>query len=268
MTGSLPRLVATDMDGTLVRGDGTVSAYTHQVLARLRARGVLLVGATGRGPRLINLTRRDLGPADYLVLAQGGFCYDLTGPEPDPIFSATMPGAAIARAVSLVEATAGPVFLTVEALPAPNAPLWRDPGFVWPYPEPTEERSRHDSLRATVIKAFLRSPTLPLDELLAICRKVIPSNLCEASSPGGMVELAPPGCTKASGLMLVTEALGIDPGDVLVFGDMPNDVPMFRWAGRAVAVAGAHPEVLAVADEVTGSNDDDGVASHLEQLLT
>jgi hydroxymethylpyrimidine pyrophosphatase-like HAD family hydrolase len=56
---------------------------------------------------------------------------------------------------------------------------------------------------------------------------------------------------------------------VCVFGDMPNDVPMFQWARwRRVAVANAHPEVLALADEVTASNDADGVAAWLESMLT
>ena len=64
-------------------------------------------------------------------------------------------------------------------------------------------------------------------------------------------------------------ALGVDPADVLVFGDMPNDIPMFRWAGFGrVAVAGAHPDVRALADEVTLSNDEDGVAVYLERLLS
>ena len=54
---------------------------------------------------------------------------------------------------------------------------------------------------------------------------------------------------------------------MVAFGDMPNDLPMLAWAGRAVAVANAHPEVLAVADEVTASNDEDGVALVLERLV-
>jgi Cof subfamily protein (haloacid dehalogenase superfamily) len=264
---SLPKLVATDMDGTLVRSDGTVSDRSHEVLARLRANGVVLVGATGRGPRLIELTMRDLGPADYLVLAQGAHIYDIGGPAPVLLQAMTMPGASIARAVALVEAEIGPVQLAVEAGTAVNSPLWTDVGFVWPYPEPTETRPRAETLHGPLIKAFLMAETMSLDELLAVCRRVIPPQLCEASSSGGMVELAPHGATKATGLAFVTEALGIDPGDVLVFGDMPNDVPMFAWAGHGVAVAGAHREVLAIADEVTGSDDEDGVAAYLERLL-
>jgi hydroxymethylpyrimidine pyrophosphatase-like HAD family hydrolase len=57
------------------------------------------------------------------------------------------------------------------------------------------------------------------------------------------------------------------PDDVVAFGDMPNDVPVLAWAGTAVAVANAHPDVLAVADLVTASNDEDGVARHLQTLI-
>ncbi|MYV41288.1 HAD hydrolase family protein, partial [Streptomyces sp. SID1328] len=54
----------------------------------------------------------------------------------------------------------------------------------------------------------------------------------------------------------------------VAFGDMPNDIPMFQWAAHGVAMAGAHPELKAVADEVTLSNEDDGVAVVLERLFT
>ncbi len=52
---------------------------------------------------------------------------------------------------------------------------------------------------------------------------------------------------------------------MVAFGDMPNDLPMLAWAGHAVGMANAHPEVLAAVDEVTASNDDDGVAQVLER---
>ena len=72
------------------------------------------------------------------------------------------------------------------------------------------------------------------------------------------------GVTKASGLAKVAARHGIGPEDVVVFGDMPNDIAAFEWVrdggGRAVAMAHAHPDLLAVATDVTGTNDDDGVA--------
>lgn len=62
-------------------------------------------------------------------------------------------------------------------------------------------------------------------------------------------------------------SLGIPAAETVAFGDMPNDVPMLEWAGHGVAVANAHPDALAAADEVTASNDEDGVALVLERLL-
>lgn len=263
----LPRLVASDLDGTLVRTDGGTSARTRATLARARERGITVAGATGRGPRLLPICLRDMGSADFLVLAQGGFVYQVDGPEPKPLLESRMPGEAVADAVARIERAAGPVLLTVEELTEPYAPLWSEIGFSWPYPEATQPRSRAEMLRNPLVKAFVMSPSMSIDALLDIARRVVPADTCEVSSPGGMVELVPPGRTKASGLALVCELRGIDPADVLVFGDMPNDVSMFEWAGRAVAVAGAHPEVRAVADDVTAGNDEDGVAAYLDRLL-
>lgn len=266
--GWLPKLVATDLDGTLVRDDDTVSAHTHATLARLRANGVVLAGATGRGPRLIELSLRDLGPADYLVAAQGGYLYDVSGGTPRTLYSSTMPAAAIADAVARVEAAVGPVHLAVEALAEPFAPLWRDDGFRWPYREPTEHRDRALMLGdRPLIKAFLTSPTLDLDTLMDACRRLVPPSECEISRTRDMLEIAPPGRTKATGLAMVADLLGIHPSDVLVFGDMLNDLPMFQWAGYRVAVARAHPDLRALADEVTGDNNEDGVAAFLDRLL-
>jgi hydroxymethylpyrimidine pyrophosphatase-like HAD family hydrolase len=76
------------------------------------------------------------------------------------------------------------------------------------------------------------------------------------------------GVSKASTLEQLIDEEGLTASDVVAFGDMPNDVEMIAWAGHGVAVANAHPEVLAVADEVTGTNDADGVAEVLERLFS
>ena len=81
------------------------------------------------------------------------------------------------------------------------------------------------------------------------------------------VEVSAPGVDKASGLAALAAELGVAAADVLAFGDMPNDLPMLRWAGTGWAVANGHDDVRAVADRVCGSNDDDGVARELERLL-
>jgi Cof subfamily protein (haloacid dehalogenase superfamily) len=84
------------------------------------------------------------------------------------------------------------------------------------------------------------------------------------SSSSALVEISAAGVTKAAGLAWLCERDGIDPSEVVAFGDMPNDIPMLAWAGHAVAMANAHPAARAVADEVTGTNDEDGVAIYLK----
>jgi hydroxymethylpyrimidine pyrophosphatase-like HAD family hydrolase len=266
----LPKLVATDLDGTLVRSDDTVSEYSHAVLGRVRAAGIPVVGVTGRGPRLLDLCRHDIPEANFLVLAQGGRVVDLTDPaEPLNLRAETVPGNVALGAIESLEAVVGPLSILVEALDGPNAPLWGDADPAWRYPDSVEFRSRADSFAVPVLKAFAHSSTHGADELLAIARELIDDARVTVTQAGlGYIEICPPGVTKASGLAVVAGSLGVDPADVLVFGDMPNDLPMFGWAGWSrVAVAGAHPELLAMADEVTGSNDEDGVAGYLDRLL-
>src|SRR3712207_4513887 len=131
----LPKLVATDLDGTLVRSDDTVSAYTHEVLDRVRAAGIRVVGATGRGPRLTELTRNDIRAADYLVMAGGGRVVDQSDPDgPLVLRDERLPGAALAHIVTTLEAAVGPLTVMVEALDGHNAPLWGDRDPTWRYP--------------------------------------------------------------------------------------------------------------------------------------
>jgi Cof subfamily protein (haloacid dehalogenase superfamily) len=266
----LPKLVATDLDGTLVRSDDTVSPYAHAVLERVRATGIPVIGVTGRGPRLLALTRRDIPEADYLVLAQGGTVLDLTGPgEPVRLRAATVPGIVVESLLESLEAAVGPLSVLVEALDSADAPLWGEPNAAWRYPDVVERRSRADALGGPVLKVFAYSAGRSADELLAVARQLVPAEGVTVTQAGlGYIEICPPGVTKATGLAVVAGSLGIDPAEVLVFGDMPNDLPMFAWAGFGrVAVANAHREVLAAADEITLSNDADGVPVYLERLL-
>jgi Cof subfamily protein (haloacid dehalogenase superfamily) len=267
----LPKLIATDLDGTLVRSDDTVSAYSHGVLRRVRAAGIPIVGVTGRGPRIIELCRHDIPEADYLVLAQGARVVDLTDPAgPVNLRTVTVPGAVVLSVIEALEAVVGPLAVMVEARDEPGAPLWGEPQPAWRYPDALEHRSRADAMAGPVLKAFAHSPRFEPDELMAIARELVPAGGVTVTQAGlGYIEICPPGVTKATGLAVVADLLGVDPSEVLVFGDMPNDLPMFGWAGWSrVAVAGAHPEVRAVADELTLSNDEDGVAVYLDRLLS
>jgi Cof subfamily protein (haloacid dehalogenase superfamily) len=264
----LPKLIATDLDGTLVHNDDTVSAYTHEVLDRVRAAGIRIVGATGRGPRLTSLTRNDIRVADYLVLAQGGWVLDQA--ESSYLLRSRLSGPALADALAGLEAEVGPLSVMVEALEHDESPLWGDFDPTWRYPVVVERRPRAECLTGDVIKAFARSYDYHVDELLEIARRIVPPEVASVTQAGlDYVEICPPNVNKGTGLAVVAESVGVDPLDVLVFGDMPNDLPMFAWAGWGrVAVANAHPSLMAVADEVTLSNDEDGVAVYLDKLLS
>jgi hydroxymethylpyrimidine pyrophosphatase-like HAD family hydrolase len=267
----LPKLIATDLDGTLVRSDDTVSAYTHDVLARVKAAGIRIVGATGRGPRLTGLVRTDIPSADYLVLGGGSRVLDVTDPGEHLVLrDERLPGPVLAEVLESIEnACKGPLSILIEAEDGPESPLWGDPDPAWRYPDVVEARVRADCLTGPVIKGFARHPAHDADRLLEIARDAVPPSVASITQAGlGYIEICPPGVDKATGLAVVVTALGVDPDDVLVFGDMPNDLPMFAWAGFGrVAVANAHPLVRAAADEIIGSNDDDGVARYLARML-
>ena len=256
-------MVVTDLDGTIVRSDGTVSARTRQAFDRVRAAGVPVVGATGRGPRLTGMSRGDLPGADYLVLGGGGHVLDLTGPQPAVVLDRRFDGTVLAELLPRLEAEFGPLELTVEALEDEMAPLWSE-SRQWPYPDPIELHPRTDMYAATIIKAFLQ--VAPELGARLTDRKWHPDVEVIQAWPG-FVEIHPPGVDKASGLAVVAELAGVRPAEVLYFGDQLNDVPAFGWAGYRVAVANAHPHVLRLADDIALSNDDDGVAVYLEKLF-
>jgi Cof subfamily protein (haloacid dehalogenase superfamily) len=266
----LPKLIATDLDGTLVRGDETVSAYTHEVLARVRAAGIRIVGATGRGPRLTDLVRADIPSADFLVMGGGGRVVDVSDPDaPLVLRDVRLDGAVLAALLATLEREVGTLSILVEAGDGPQAPLWGDLHPAWRYPEVVEVRVRAEALAGRVIKGFAYHDEYNADQLLALARRLVDPSVATVTQAGlGYIEICPPGVDKATGLAVVAQSLGVDPDDVLVFGDMPNDLPMFSWAGFGrVAVANAHADVLAAADEVTLSNDADGVAVYLDAML-
>jgi Cof subfamily protein (haloacid dehalogenase superfamily) len=266
----LPKLIATDMDGTIVRSDDTVSERTLRAFDRVVATGIPVVGVTGRGPRLLDLCRRDLPYASYFVLGQGARVVDLTEPgEPMPLFSEIMDAAVVSEVITRLEAVVGPLSVLVEPVDADDTFLWGELHPSWKFADAVHQCSRTEAFSGPLLKAFAHSDTHSADELLAIARTLIGPEIAELTQAGlGYMEICPRGVTKATGLAVVAAHVGVDPSDILVFGDMPNDMSMFGYAGWGrVAVASAHPELLAMAGEVTDACDDDGVAKYLERLL-
>ena len=273
-----PKLVATDLDGTLLDSSGEVTARTRAALEATWDAGIPVVGVTGRGPRLLDSVRVALDGRGIAVLAQGGFVVDL---ERDEVLRTVgLPRDQAAAVIARIEEVAGDLIVAVEdaaeqaeAHGAAGAPLRVQHGFNWPYPEPAHLLPRNEVLPAgPVLKAFLRSSTLGQDELLARAKSVVDPADAEVTHAGlGFIEVLPPGITKATGLAVALERYGVGFGDVLVFGDMPNDLPMIaavsEAGGRAVAGANAHPAVRAATAELTSGHDAAGVARYREALL-
>jgi Cof subfamily protein (haloacid dehalogenase superfamily) len=255
------KLVAADLDGTLVRPDRTISDRT---VAAFDALPVPAVIVTGRPLRWLAEVYTALRHAPIAVVANGAAVYD---PDRDELLhSAPLTVADLTRACELIRA----------ALPDASFAVERDGGRLLlhepAHPVGPWERQRPgplaELLAEPAAKLLVRAGARDPDEFTALVAATLADGYeATHSSRGGLVEISAGGVTKASGLAWVAARLGVDAADVVAFGDMPNDVPMLSWAGIGVAMGNAHPAVLAAADEATLSNADDGVAVWLERYF-
>jgi Cof subfamily protein (haloacid dehalogenase superfamily) len=232
--------------------------------------GAHFILATGRPPRWVRPVVEALGFAPMAVCANGAVIYD---PSIDRVISArtlsvdslaelaeiatrAIPGAGLAveRIGERAHDTATPQFVS-------------SPGYehAWLNPDNTEV-SVADLLSAPAIKLLIRkSGARSADMAAELAKHMGAEGEITYSTNNGLVEIVPSGISKASGVSEIAAPLGITDGEVLAFGDMPNDLPMLVQAGLGVAMGNAHPEVLIAADEVTAPNTDDGVARVLER---
>jgi hydroxymethylpyrimidine pyrophosphatase-like HAD family hydrolase len=292
-TAPLPRVVATDLDGTLLHPDGTLSARTRRVLAEVEAAGVELVMVTARPPRWLGAVADVAGGHGRVICLGGAAVWDL---ESGRALDVCGFDDAVARAlVADLRAAVPGVRLAFERVDGPTF----DPGFrSTPDDDAADDDARAGRGPATpeesladgalpVAKILARAggdvasraagsgpataphaPTAAQEAFLDRVREVAGERAHLAySGAAGLAELLAPTVTKDAALARWCGRLGVEAADVWAFGDMPNDLPMLRWAGRAIAVGNAHPDVLAEADAVVGGNDADGVAEALEQAL-
>ncbi len=262
----IPKLVATDLDGTIVRSDGMVSDRTIAAIRAVEAAGVPFVMVTGRPMRWMPDIAEKTGHRGTAICANGAIAYDL---HTETVIRSSLLSAEAGRAVTsaLREALPGIAF-AVERLQSGFA---HEPSYVprWDSTDPKTQAHIEDLLTDDVVKLLARHEDLNADDLLAAAQAAVGDGASLThSSADGLLEISAAGVSKATGLAAFADGHGITAAEVVAFGDMPNDLPMLSWAGRGVAVANAHPEVLAVADEVTASNDDDGVALVLERYFS
>ncbi|MFD7083679.1 HAD family hydrolase [Streptomyces sp. NPDC002181] len=258
-------LIATDLDGTLLRAGDTVSARSYAALATARAAGAQHIIVTGRPVPQVRHVLDDLGYTGLAVCGQGAQVYDTAGAR--LLHSIALDRELAEVALGKIEAEIGEVYAAVNQ-EGVDAEMLIGPGYrMWhPHLPTVRVRGRGDLWAAPINKVLLQHPELDDDELTRVARAVVGDLVNVTMAGEHTVELQPPGVSKASGLALAAEALGVGPSSTIAFGDMPNDIPMFAWAAHGVAMANAHRELVAVADELTLSNEQDGIAVVLERL--
>lgn len=261
------RLLATDLDGTLLGADGTVSERSARALRMARAAGWYVVLATGRPPFMVDLLMPQLGDAvTHGVMANGSVV-------------ATLPDQAVLRSVRFeVGLAVGVVEQLRRSDPrygfalATDTGFAHEPGFASRMPAPTPTSPSDDVLAAAVgaseaIKLMVFHDRFGAHELLALLPTILGHDVSVTHMGADCVEVGAAGIDKGTGLQFLCDHLGVDAADVVAFGDEYNDHEMLMWAGRGIAMANAAEETRALADEVTLSNRDDGVAVTIEGIL-
>ena len=253
------RLVASDLDGTLMRSDDSVSERTLATLKRTTAAGIRFVLVSARSPGWLAPAAAQLGLDGIGICCNGALVYDYEA-ERVLIHRPLEPETARELVHGLRFAAPGVVFGCERPSGFIAEPAYR------PLFRPPDSIPRADALAflsGPITKLVLQHSELSQPELHRVAADFGGETIEASYSGAGLVEIAAAGVTKGSALAELCEELGISAEEVVAFGDMLNDISMLEWAGRGIAVANAHAEVLAVADEVTASNDEDGVARYL-----
>lgn len=259
------RLVATDLDGTIASGyPPTTSQRTATALQGLAGVGIALVLVTARPPRSVRLIARQLGGHGLVICANGALVYD---PATDGIVRDHSLAPDTARQiVDVLRRELPDLAFAVEA----GAHFGHEPAFVPGEPPRPETLIAEvaELIVTPVAKLLARHPSYDTDTLVEMASHLV-GDLAPVHNSGGerLLEFSAPGVSKAMALEGVAGDLGVPSEAVVAFGDMPNDIPMLAWAGRGVAVANAHPDVLAMADDTCGPCDADGVAHYLDDLF-
>ncbi|MFJ8541718.1 Cof-type HAD-IIB family hydrolase [Streptomyces sp. NPDC093586] len=269
-----PRLIATDLDGTLLRDDKSVSPRTVAALAAAEKAGIEVFFVTGRPARWMDVVSGHVHGHGLAICGNGAAVVDLHGGPGAHRFVKVRELArrnALDTVRLLRDAAPGTVYAVEQTYGFHQEPAY--PRMHIEVPDtlaPAEELLAPDGSAAAepVLKILAFHPDLEPDAFLALARIAIGDRAnVTRSSPSALLEISGPEVSKASTLALCCAERGISHEEVVAFGDMPNDVEMLTWAGRSYAMGNAHPDVIAAASGRTVANNDDGVAVVIERIL-
>jgi len=268
------RLVAFDLDNTLIGHSLTLSSRVKATVARAMAQGVVVTLATGRGPSPTDQFAAALHLTAPLICFQGGIVYDYAAADGNRILhEVRLAPEVIPLIVRLAEERRWNLqFESPEMIYLPResdhpevvyellrvANWKRVDNFLTDLPETPHKfiLSVHSPAERDALAAELRAC---VDEALAAIT-VVPSHPI-------LVEGLPHGMNKSVGLAWLADYLGVARDEVLAVGDNDNDVEMLSWAGLGVAMENGSPAALAAADDTVPSVSDDGAAVALERFV-
>ncbi|MCZ2835908.1 HAD family hydrolase [Modestobacter sp. VKM Ac-2985] len=262
-----PKLIVSDLDGTLLRNDETISDATLAELHRWADDGVPLVLATGRPPRWMLGVRDRLG-GGTAICCNGAVLLDLG--EFQVLEEHPVQPEVLRQITGRLREHQPDTWFAVEyGDQFRHEPIYRPR---WDRDAPgVAVATLAEMVAQPVAKLLARHERMGRDQFVALVAEVVGDTATVTySSSDAMAEISAVGITKATGLARLAAERGLTAADIVYFGDMPNDLAAFDWVreggGRAVAMAHAHPDVLAAATDVTDSNDAEGVAVLLASL--
>lgn len=269
-----PRLIATDLDGTLLRDDKSVSPRTVAALAAAEEAGIEVFFVTGRPARWMDVVSDHVHGHGLAICGNGAAVVDLHG---GPGAHRFVKVRELARenaldAVRLVRDAAPGTVYAVEQ----TYGFYQEPAYPKLHMESPDTLAPAENLLAPdapgadepVLKILAYHAEFDPDAFLSVARLALGDRAnVTRSSPSALLEISGPGVSKASTLALCCAERGISPAEVVAFGDMPNDVEMLTWAGQSYAMGNAHPDVLTAASGRTVGNNEDGVAVVIERML-
>jgi len=256
-----PKLVAIDLDGTLLTTRQTVTPRAQEAVQRLTETGVRVVLCTGRPPRTARPYAAQLGLVDLGIVYNGGAIYDFRRNVARHRYD--FPGEVARAVIHRMRARYPDIACGLEADYGWFVDTARYERVAYEE-EPDGVGDTVEFVRERVTKLLFWHPTEDA-ETLSHALADAPVH-CTWSMPG-LLEVIAPGVNKRVALARVAESLGVGAAEVAAFGDENNDKEMLAWAGCGVAMGNASERVKRIADRVTSTNDEDGVAEVLETWL-